>query len=180
MSDQFVAEIRIFPFNFAPTGWALCNGQLMPITQNTALFSLLGTMYGGDGKSTFALPNLQGSLPLFWGQGPGLSSYVEGETGGSDTITLIDTEMPSHSHTLNANTVAGTAADPNGNMFSDGNWSLQGASGKVQYYTTQAPAAQMNVNTIAPSGSSFPHNNLMPYLTVSFCIALQGIFPPRG
>src|SRR6266568_5154656 len=105
MSDPFVAEIRIFPFNFAPTGWALCNGQLLPISQNTALFSLLGTIYGGDGKSTFALPNLQGSAPLGQGQGPGLSLYDLGQSGGSQTITLLTSEMPVHNHTLRADGV---------------------------------------------------------------------------
>src|ERR687885_533527 len=102
MSDQFVAEIRIFPFNFPPTGWAFCDGQLMPISQNTALFSLLGTMYGGDGKSTFALPNLQGAAPMFWGQGPGLTDRSEGEMSGSPSVTLLQTEMPGHSHNLMA------------------------------------------------------------------------------
>src|SRR5690348_8785921 len=116
MSDQFVAEIRIFPFNFAPTGWALCNGQLMPISQNTALFSLLGTTYGGDGKSNFALPNLQGSSPMQPGQGPGLSSYYLGQAGGEDSITLLQTEMPAHTHIANAKP-AGTTADPNGLLW---------------------------------------------------------------
>src|SRR5690348_1653579 len=98
--DPFVAEIRIFPFNFAPKGWAFCNNQLLPLSQNTALFSLVGTMYGGDGKSNFALPGFQGNAPMFWGQGPGLSLYVEGETGGSQTVALIQSEMPAHNHVL--------------------------------------------------------------------------------
>jgi microcystin-dependent protein len=179
MSDPFVAEIRIFPFNFAPKGWAFCDGQLLPLSQNTALFSLLGTMYGGDGKSNFALPNMQGNVPLFFGQGPGLSLYDEGETGGSQTVTLLDSEMPSHSHSLVATTASGTTADPNGMLFADGNWSFQGSSGKEQYYTVTAPAATMNAQMVGFSGSSFPHNNLMPYLTLNFCIALQGVYPPR-
>jgi len=180
MSNPFVAEIRIFPFNFAPKGWAFCNGQLLPLSQNTALFSLLGTTYGGDGKSNFALPNLQGNVPMFFGQGPGLSLYDEGETGGSDTVTLLPTELPLHQHSAAATTAAGTTSDPNGNLFSDGDWSFQGSSGKLQYYTVTAPAATMNAQAVGFSGSSFPHNNMMPYLTLNFCIALQGVFPPRG
>jgi microcystin-dependent protein len=180
MSDPFVAEIRIFPFNFAPKGWAFCNGQLLPLSQNTALFSLLGTTYGGDGKSNFALPNMQGNVPMFFGQGPGLSLYDEGEVGGGDTVSLLQTEIPSHTHAVNATTGAGTVADPNGLMFADGDWSFQGSSGKVQYYSTVAPTSQMSVNMIGLQGSSFPHNNMMPYLTLNFCIALQGVFPPRG
>src|SRR5437870_3276251 len=101
MADPFVAEIRIFPFNFAPKGWAFCDGQLMPLSQNTALFSLVGTMYGGDGKSNFALPNMQGNAPMFWGQGPGLSLHDEGEMSGSETVTLLESEIPAHSHTMN-------------------------------------------------------------------------------
>ena len=179
--DPFVAEIRIFPFNFAPKGWALCDGQLMPISQNTALFSLLGTIYGGDGKSTFALPNLQGCTPMFWGQGPGLSLRDIGEQGGSDTVTLISTEIPSHSHTVNATTAVGSTADPNNAMLCEGQWSNQGASGKVQYYTAAtSPQVQMHPLATQPAGSSFPHNNMMPYLTLNFCIALQGVFPPRS
>ena len=180
MSDPFVAEIRIFPFNFAPKGWAFCDGQILPLSQNTALFSLLGTTYGGDGKSTFALPNMQGNVPMFYGQGPGLSLYDLGEEGGSQTVTLLDSEMPAHAHPLNATTAAGTGNDPNGTMFADGDWSFQGASGKVQYYTVAAPTVTMNTQAVGFTGSSFPHNNLMPYLTLNFCIALQGVFPPRS
>jgi len=179
MSNPFLAEIRIFPFNFAPLGWAFCNGQILPLSQNTALFSLLGTTYGGDGKSNFALPNFQGSVPMFYGQGPGLSLYDIGQQAGSDTVTLLSGELPLHSHSINATTVAGTTDDPNNNMPSDGNWASGGASGKVQYYSAQAPAAQLNPLAIAPAGGSLPHNNLMPYLTLNFCIALQGVFPPR-
>ena len=125
MSDPFVAEIRIFPFNFPPKGWAFCDGQLLPISQNTALFSLLGTTYGGDGKSTFQLPNLQGMTPMFYGQGPGLSLYDIGETGGSPTVTLLGTEMPMHNHTVNATTVQGTSADPSNDLFCEGQWSAR-------------------------------------------------------
>jgi microcystin-dependent protein len=179
--DPFVAEIRIFPFNFAPKGWAFCDGQLLPISQNTALFSLLGTTYGGDGKATFALPNLQGNVPMFYGQGPGLSLYDIGQTGGSSNVTLLATELPSHNHTVMATTVQGTSNDPNGNMLGEGYFSNQTTSGNLAYYTpaTSPPPVTMNANMIAFAGNSFPHNNMMPYLTLNFCIALQGVYPPR-
>jgi microcystin-dependent protein len=178
--DPFVAEIRIFPFNFAPLGWAFCNGQLLPISQNTALFSLLGTTYGGDGKSNFALPNLQGCVPMHPGQGPGLSLQDLGETGGSETVTLITSQIAAHGHFLNATTSAGTAADPSNGLYANGNWSNQGSSGAVQYYSATTPSASLNANALAPAGGDQPHNNLMPYLTLNFCIALQGVYPPRS
>jgi len=180
MSDPFVAEIRIFPFNFPPTGWAFCDGQLLPISQNTALFSLLGTFYGGDGKSTFALPNLQGATPLFWGQGSGLSLYDIGQDGGEPTHTLSTQELPSHPHTLNAQTATGSSSDPNGNTLCEGQFSNQTSSGAVQYYSTTAPNVNMSPNATGFTGGNGPHNNMMPYLTLNFCIALQGIYPPRG
>jgi len=169
--DPFVAEIRIFPFNFAPKGWAWCDGQLLPLSQNTALFSLLGTTYGGDGKSNFALPNLQGSAPMHPGQGPGLSLHDLGETGGSDTVSLLESEIPSHSHSLIASASDGTSTKPTAQLFA------QGVG--VQIWGTNAPDAQFNGNVIAPTGGDQPHNNLMPYLTFYFNIALQGVFPPR-
>jgi microcystin-dependent protein len=175
MADPFVAEIRIFPFNFAPTGWAFCDGQLMPISQNTALFSLLGTTYGGDGKSNFALPNMQGNAPMHPGQGPGLSLHDLGETGGSDTVTLLESEIPTHSHALMGNTTTGTKSVPTGN-------SLARTSGATPYLPSN-PAPQlaaMAPQALTPSGGDQPHNNLMPYLTLNFCIALQGVFPPRS
>ena len=181
MTSPFVAEIRIFACNFAPTGWAMCNGQLMPISQNTALFSLLGTMYGGNGKNNFALPNLQGSAPLQQGQGPGLTEYVEGEETGSPTISLIESELPSHPHFFMASSSPGTTETASGNQLG------VGASGtKVQnyfanLYSPNAASATtvMSPQAIAPRGNSLPHNNMMPYLTLNFCIALQGIFPAR-
>lgn len=170
--DQFVAEIRIFPFNFAPTGWASCDGQLLPISQNTALFSLLGTTYGGDGKNTFALPNLQGSVPMHPQQGPGLSEHFLGETGGSETVTLLQSEIPAHNHLLMAATLNSQSTSPANNSLGRGN--------PIRVYTnTNGAQANMAVNTIAPSGGSLPHNNMMPYLTMNFCIALMGIFPQR-
>ncbi len=175
MSNPFVAEIRIFAGNFAPTGWALCNGQLMPISQNTALFSLLGTTYGGDGKSNFALPNLQGSAPMQQGQGPGLSLRDLGETGGEQTVTLLQTEMPSHSHNAQAGT-AGDSATPTNNAWGTG----QKGFGNV--YTPSVPANNVNMNPLALSisGGNLPHNNMMPFLCLTFIIALQGVFPPRS
>ena len=170
--NPFVAEIRIFPFNFAPKGWAFCNGQLMPISQNTALFSLLGTNYGGDGKSNFALPNIQGSAPMHPGQGPGLSLHDLGETGGSDTVTLLESEMPAHSHVWTASNQQGTDQSPINEMFA-------GGVGGIALYGPPASITQLAPNALPPAGGNQPHNNLMPYLTLNFCIALQGVFPPR-
>jgi microcystin-dependent protein len=175
MSSPFVAEIRIFGFNFAPTGWALCDGQLLPISQNTALFSLLGTTYGGDGKVTFALPDLQGSVPLHPGQGPGLSLYDLGQIGGADFITLLSSEMPIHSHAVNAqNQPAQLAAPDVDRTFAK---SAGGFAYKAPPYTT---IVNFDPNMISVAGGSLPHNNMMPYLVLNFCIALQGVFPPRS
>ncbi len=175
--DPFVAEIRIFPFNFAPSGWAFCDGQILPISQNTALFSLLGTTYGGDGKSNFALPDLQGRVPIHPGQGPGLSSYDLGEPLGSDAVTVLQSEMPAHSHSLNAENPAVGSADQSAPSPSA---VLAASTGGFAYVTgATAPAVQMNPAMIGMLGGSQPHNNLQPYLTLNFCIALQGIFPPR-
>ncbi len=174
MSSPFVAEIRIFPFNFPPTGWAFCNGQLMPISQNTALFSLLGTMYGGDGKSTFALPNMQDNAPMMWGQGQGLSLHDEGEIGGTPQVTLLDSEMPLHTHNLMASNEDGTQ----GSLTQDITIA-NSVGGKLYQTTTNASLVNMAFQSLAPAGSSFPHNNMQPYLTLNFCIALQGVFPPR-
>jgi microcystin-dependent protein len=179
MSSPFVAEIRIFACNFAPTGWAMCNGQLMPISQNTALFSLLGTTYGGDGKSTFALPNFQGSAPIQQGQGPGLSLYDIGQSGGSETVTLLSTEMPIHSHFVNADTANANSSSPAGNIYKAGFYPGSPGGAIWSYTTATPPDAQLNPLTLSIVGGSLPHNNLMPYLTLNFCIALQGIFPAR-
>ena len=174
MADPFVAEIRMFPFNFAPRGWAFCNGQLLPLAQNTALFSLLGTTYGGDGRTTFALPNLQGAAPMHRGQGPGLSFHDLGEIGGSETVTLLESEIPSHRHVVRG------SPDP-GDLFAPGpTTSLAVSTGAAAYQTSTANPAQMATQSVSTAGSGLPHNNLMPYLTVSFCIALQGVFPPRA
>jgi microcystin-dependent protein len=173
MSDPFVAEIRIVGFNFAPTGWAQCNGQLLPISQNTALFSLLGTFYGGDGKSTFALPNLQGSAAMGQGQGQGLSERFLGEQSGSQTVTLIQSEIPVHTHAMNA--YSDDLADVNAPSPSV----ILGASSGLTLYATTGNT-QMNPGATSIAGASFPHNNMQPYLTLNFVIALQGVFPPRG
>jgi microcystin-dependent protein len=179
MSDQFVAEIRIFPFNFPPTGWAFCDGQLMPISQNTALFSLLGTTYGGDGKSTFALPNLQGSAPMQPGQGQGLSERFLGEQSGVESITLLQSEIPVHTHALQSVSADATSADPEGMVLSKGFYDTGTVTGAIAFYQTAAPNVQMNPLVIGFTGGNLPHNNMQPYLTLNFCIALQGIFPQR-
>jgi microcystin-dependent protein len=173
MADPFVAEIRIFPFNFAPKGWAWCDGQILPLSQNTALFSLLGTTYGGDGKSNFALPDLQGRAPMHPGQGPGLSLHDLGETGGTETVSLLESEIPSHRHTLNADLV--DAGDTN--VPSPGASFAQSSGGTLYQTTTNT---ELSPNALAPAGGDQPHNNMQPYLTCYFNIALQGVFPPRA
>jgi microcystin-dependent protein len=175
MADPFVAEIRIFPFNFAPKGWAWCDGQLLPISQNTALFSLLGTTYGGDGRSTFALPDLQGSAPMHTGQGPGLSLHDLGETGGSETVTLLQSEIPSHNHIMRANNIEGTSPLPGGNVSS-----VPGADRDLFWYKDGPTNTAMSPDALSIVGGNQPHNNMQPYLTFYFCIALQGVFPPRS
>jgi microcystin-dependent protein len=176
MSNPFVAEIRIFPFNFAPTGWALCNGQLLPISQNTALFSLLGTTFGGNGTSTFGLPNLQGSVPMHWGQGPGLTAHVEGETGGSSTVTLINAQLPAHTHVLQG-FASRFHEEP---LAAPANNALTVSGTSIYDPAVPSSPAVMNANSVAPAGGGAPHNNMMPYLTLSICIALQGVFPSRN
>lgn len=172
MSDQFVAEIRIFPFNFPPTGWAFCDGQLMPISQNTALFSLLGTTYGGDGKSTFALPDMQGNVPMQPGQGQGLSLRDLGEMSGTESVTLLVSEMPFHTHSLMA-----AGSDPAESNVCTNNAMARSKNGSA--YTSTLNITQMAPQALPPAGGSLPHNNMQPYLTLNFCIALQGIFPQR-
>ncbi|MFB9106996.1 phage tail protein [Flavobacterium gyeonganense] len=172
MADPFVSEIRIFSFNFAPKGWAFCNGQILPLSQNTALFSLLGTTYGGNGASNFALPDLQGRAPMHPGQGPGLSLHDLGETGGSETVTLLESEIPSHNHNLSVASLNSQSTTPANNSLGRGN--------PVRVYTSGIPTTAMGANSIATAGGSLPHNNMMPSLTMNFCIALQGVFPPRS
>jgi microcystin-dependent protein len=175
MSDQFLGEIRIFGGNFAPTGWALCNGQLLAISQNTALFSLLGTNYGGNGQTTFALPNLQGSAPIHVGQGAGLSDYVLGQTGGEPAVTLIQTEMPSHAHSASATATPGDNPDPSGRV-----WGVAAIARGTSMYSAGPGDTSMSPFALATSGGNQPHNNMPPYLALTFIIALQGIYPARG
>lgn len=169
--DPFVAEIRIFPFNFPPKGWAFCDGQILSISQNTALFSLLGTIYGGDGKSNFALPNLQGNAPMFWGQGPGLSLHDIGEMSGSETVTLLESEIPSHSHSLMASERTALFRSPTGQLVA--------RSSGLEMYAAPGAVTSLSDNAVTPAGGDQPHNNMQPYLTLNFCIALQGVYPPR-
>jgi len=175
MSEPFVAEIRIFGFNFAPKGWAFCNGQILPISQNTALFSLLGTTYGGDGQSNFALPNLQGYAPIMPGQGAGLSFYDLGQSGGEPNVTLLESEIPAHSHTVKANSGAGTQSSPANADWASAKILRQGTN----LYTQSAPNTTMSTQAFTTAGGALPHNNMPPYLVLNFCIALQGVFPPR-
>jgi len=175
MTDPFVAEIRIFCGNFAPRGWAFCNGQLLPISQNTALFSLLGTTYGGDGRSTFALPDLQGRAPLQQGQGPGLSLYDLGEAAGETTVTLLTTELPGHKHVANAVNALGNSNSPASAVWAEGGIGRQ----LDPLYSTAAPNRQMSPAASSVAGGNVPHNNMSPYLSLTFIIALQGIFPQR-
>jgi microcystin-dependent protein len=174
MADPFVAEIRIFPFNFAPKGWAWCDGQLLPLSQNTALFSLLGTTYGGNGKSNFALPDLQGRAPMHPGQGPGLSLRDLGETGGSETVSLLESEIPAHAHTLRANSDFGDLQQPSPNRVL-----ARSQNANAYQTTTNQSVVTMSPDALPPAGGDQPHNNMQPYLTFYFCIALQGVFPPR-
>lgn len=174
MSDPYVGEIRAFGFNFIPTGWAPCNGQLLPISQNTALFSLLGTTYGGDGKTTFALPNLQARAPLHFGQGPRLTERFQGESGGATAVTLLPAEMAAHTHAANADGGSAGGASPENAVWGGG------GRGRPPAYTIDTPNVAMSPQALAPAGGSQPHNNLPPYQVVNFCIALQGIFPSRG
>lgn len=176
MADQFVGEVRMFCGNFAPTGWALCNGQLLPISQNTALFSLLGTNYGGDGRSSFGLPNLQGAFALHAGAsaGPGLSQRVTGQTGGSETVALTTSQLPAHGHAMAAVSGATTGTP-------DATVSLAPTSnGSALYRAPDGTYLNTAAADMGASGGGAPHNNLPPYLAVNFIIALQGIFPSRA
>ena len=167
MSQPFIGQIMMFGFNFAPRGWAQCNGQLLAIQQNAALFSILGTTYGGNGTTNFQLPNLQGRTPLHFGQGPGLSQRTLGQVGGAEAHALITAELPSHSHTVAASTATPTASSPAGNFWAQGRYSATGN-------------APMNAADVSNVGGGQGHENRSPYLTVNFCIALSGIFPSRN
>jgi microcystin-dependent protein len=170
--DQYVGEIRMFAGNFAPSGWALCDGSIISIAQNTALFSLLGTYYGGNGSNTFGLPDLRGRSPISSGYGAGLSNYSLGEAGGSESVTLMISQLPSHSHTVNAVSTVGNQENPLGNSPADT---------KVldKEYSDGTSNSTMNIQMIAPSGGNQPFSIRPPYLAVNFIIALEGIYPSR-
>jgi microcystin-dependent protein len=173
MSEPFLGEIRLFGFNYAPNGWAFCQGQLLPIAQNSALFALLGTMYGGNGQTTFALPDFRGRVPVGMGQGPGLPSYTQGEMSGEVSHTLIISEMPSHNHLVSPSQSAGTANPAGAFPGSDQRTPLN-------IYNATADGPTMNPQVVGQTGGSQPHNNMQPYLAMNYCIALNGIFPPRS
>lgn len=175
MSDQYLGEIRMVGFNFPPRGWAQCNGQILPISQNTALFSLLGTYYGGDGKSNFALPNFQAVGAISQGNGNGLSPRGLGETGGEYSVTLLQTQIPAHNHPVNCSSGAGNSSSAANNI-----WAAEGGREGKQLYTSNSGPTNMNALALKLAGGGLPHNNLQPYLTVTFVIAMQGIFPPRS
>lgn len=176
MSNPFLGEIRMFAGSFAPRNWALCNGQILSISQNTALFSILGTYYGGNGTTNFALPNLQGMAPLGAGTGPGLTPRSIGETGGETSVTLLPNEMPTHNHGVNASSSVGNQVEP-----ANGVWSVAGAGrGEKMYAASAGTSAPMSPQAISTVGGGQPHNNLQPYLTLNFIIALNGIFPSRN
>ncbi|MBO9678771.1 MAG: phage tail protein [Acidovorax sp.] len=177
--DQFIGEIRAFPFSFAPKDWALCNGQLLAISSNTALFSILGTIYGGNGTTTFGLPNLQGRVIVAPGQGPGLSLWDLGQEEGSDSVTLLSTEMPAHNHMITGMNNPGAQPAPNGNCYLCRD--VRGGSGVIQYMQTGgSPSASMAPNTLGASGGTTPHENRQPFLVLNYCIALKGEFPARN
>jgi len=174
MSEPFIAEIRIFAGNFAPRSWAFCNGQLLPVAQNTALFSLIGTTYGGDGRTTTALPNLQGRAPMHPGRGPGLTSRHLGERGGVETVTLTEAQMPNHNHTLMSSSSPGTTFSPTDNSV------LARSVGGNAFDDTDNLNSSLNEGTITETGGSQAHNNMQPYLAINYIIALQGLYPSRG
>ncbi len=172
MSEPFIAQLQIFPYNFAPRGWANCDGQLLPIAQNTALFALIGTIYGGDGRTTFGLPNLKGRAVIHPGNGPGLSSYRLGQRGGVEKVTLIESQMADHTHTMQASGDDANSLDPTGIL-------LARSQGGSAYHTT-ANLVQMDPQALPNVGGGGDHNNMLPFLTLRFCIALVGIFPSRS
>lgn len=174
MATPILGEIRLFAGTFAPRGYALCNGQLLSISQNTALFSLLGTTYGGNGTTNFALPDLRGRVPNHFGQGPGLSNYVQGQVGGTENVTLLANNLPAHTHTVNAVATGGNQASPAGGV------PAIESTGTSLNYSSSAPNTTMSPATIAPTGQNIPVSVIQPYLTINYIIALQGIFPSRN
>lgn len=180
MAEAFLGEIRMVGWNFAANGWALCNGQLMPISQYSALFSLLGTTYGGDGRQTFALPNLQGRVPIHQGTGLGLSPYTIGQASGSENITLLPAQMPQHNHLVGVSNQQGSVADPTNATLAQGNSGSSRSPVAVSDYVSTAATGALAPGTISMTGGSQPHSNIQPYLCINFIIALVGIFPSRA
>lgn len=174
--EPFIGQLMLVGFNFAPKGWMFCNGQLLSIAQNTALFSLLGTTYGGDGITTFALPDLRGRVANHFGQGPGLSNYVQGEASGTETVTLLITELPAHNHAVLANSGTGNTNSPEGAILGGYGTSLPPEGP----YTNAGANTTLAANAVGPSGGSQPHNNLSPFLTLNYIIATEGVYPSRG
>ena len=172
--------IIMFGGNFAPRGWALCNGQILSIAQNTALFSLLGTTFGGNGQTTFALPDLRGRTPVHTGQGPGLSSYSLGQVGGTESVTLLTNNLPAHTHSLNVNDAAANGNTASSNYLATSNGSFAGDPITVNTFSNAAPNAAMGAQAIGATGNSVPINNIQPYLAVNYIIALEGIYPSRN
>jgi microcystin-dependent protein len=175
MAEPFIGQIITTGFNFAPRGYATCDGQILSIAQNTALFSLLGTTFGGNGQTTFALPDLRGRVPVHQGQGPGLTNRTMGEASGEETHTLISTEMPMHNHLFNTTNVAGAVGTPNGNFLA-----ASSDPSVSSFYRPTSDGSTLNPQSIGLAGGSQPHNNMQPYLVISFSIALEGIFPSRN
>lgn len=172
MANPYVGEIRMFGGNFAPAGWAFCDGRLLPITENDTLFNLIGTTFGGDGQSSFGLPDLRGRVPVHMGAGPSLSNRIIGESGGSETVTLTMAQMAAHSHTMSASTAASSpTAGPNGGVL---------ATSPTQFYGGGAPVVPMDQAAVTPSGGSQPHENMAPFQAVSFIISMFGIFPSQA
>lgn len=183
MSQPFVAEIRMFGFSYAPRGWAMCRGQLLAIQQYSTLFSIIGTYYGGNGTSTFALPNLQGAAAVGVGQGPGLSDYDLGQAGGATQITLTSGEIPAHTHLFQASNAQATTNEASGNLLARGNFDDGSNLGPQAAFIAPSAAGTLvplNPTAVAPSGFGLPHNNMMPFLAMNYCIALVGTFPARN
>lgn len=174
MSEPFIGQITLFAGNFAPRGWMFCQGQILAIAQNTALFSILGTTYGGNGTTTFALPDLRGRAPIQQGQGPGLPPYQLGQMGGEPAVTLIITQMPAHNHALMVDPNSGDQTTPQGHVLG------AEASGATAFYSASNPSAMMNPAAIGLTGGNQPHDNMSPYLAINYIIAVEGIYPSRN
>jgi microcystin-dependent protein len=171
MGQPYVGEIRMFGGTFAPSGWAFCNGAILPISENEVLFQLIGTTYGGNGSTNFALPNLQSRLPVHQGQGPGLSNQIIGQSAGTETVTLTLSQIPSHNHTFNISTTSAAASSPQNNVL---------ANGTANLYLRDTTTNNMNANAIGIAGGSQPHDNIMPFLCITFIISLFGVFPSQS